>query len=97
MENQMDTKYIGENIYFIRKIILSQSQEEFAELIGLSKDTVSNYERGKFMPTIENLITISNKTNTSILFFLQKRKEERDCIINEIHIRNKSRYHFKRG
>ncbi len=93
----MDTKYIGENIYYIRKMILSQSQEEFAELIGLSKDTVSNYERGRFLPTIENLITISNRTNMPISFFLQERKEEGDSIINEIHIRNKSRYHFKRG
>lgn len=75
MEHQMDTKYIGENIYYIRKMILSQTQEEFAELTGLSKDTISNYERGKFLPNITNLIVISAKTNTSILFFLTQRDE----------------------
>ena len=91
----MNTKYIGENIYYVRKMILSQSQEEFAELIGVSKDTVSNYERGRFLPNVENLITISNKTNTPILFFLQERKEN-DYAIYEIHIRNKNRYHSKR-
>ena len=94
---KMDTKFIGENIYYVRKMVLSQSQEEFAELIGLSKDTVSNYERGRFLPTIENLITISNKTNMPISFFLQERKERENSVIYEIHIRNKNRYHSKRS
>ena len=42
------------------------SQEEFAELIGVTRQSVSNWERGTCYPDIETLIIISNKFNISL-------------------------------
>ena len=42
------------------------SQEEFAELIGVTRQSVSNWERGTCYPDIETLIIISNKFDISL-------------------------------
>lgn len=67
-----DTKYIRYNIYYLRKIILGLSQEKFGEKVGLSKDTISNIERGKYLPNISTLVSIANSLNVSVDFFLHK-------------------------
>lgn len=43
----LDSDKISKNIKRIRKDQMNKTQEEFAELIKSSKDTVSNIERGK--------------------------------------------------
>lgn len=63
-------RYIGLNVYYVRKTLLRVSQEEFAALTGISKDTVSNIERGVYLPSIHNLINICNHVNMPIEFFL---------------------------
>lgn len=75
MADVNSTEFIGENIYYIRKHILHLSQEDFAEKVGLSKDSISNFERGKCLPNISSLVEISNATKTPVTFFLSKREE----------------------
>ncbi len=75
MADENSTEFIGEKIYYVRKNKMHMTQEEFAEEVGLSKDSISNFERGKCLPNISNLVQISNKTETPIAFFLNKREE----------------------
>lgn len=42
------------------------SQEEFAEILGVTRQSVSNWERNTCYPDIETLIIISNKFNISL-------------------------------
>lgn len=75
MADVNSTEFIGENIYYVRKEKLHMTQEDFAERVGLSKDTVSNLERGVYLPNISSLVEIANATETPITFFLSKREE----------------------
>lgn len=65
-----DVSNIGKNVRKIRKQELNQTQEEFAELIDMSKDTISNIERGQVIPTMICMVRISNATNKSVDSFL---------------------------
>lgn len=76
MADLLDAKFIGENIRYVRKRVMNKTQEEFAEITGLSKDTISNIERGGFLPSMTSSVDICNKTETSIIFLLSQRAEE---------------------
>lgn len=65
-----DVSNIGKNVRKIRKQELNQTQEEFAEMIDMSKDTVSNIERCQVVPTMTCMVRISNATNKTIDSFL---------------------------
>lgn len=65
-----DVKHISKNVYITRKMELHQTQEQFAELIDMSKDTVSNIERGIVIPTMFCMVQISNATNKTVDSFL---------------------------
>ena len=71
-----NTKYIAENMYTLRKTRLHLSQEAFSEITNLSKDTISNIERGRYRPNLETLVSISNATGVSVDYFLKKPMEE---------------------
>ncbi len=66
---------IGNNVFFVRKFELNMTQEEFAEFLDISKDTVSNIERGKVVPSTDTLLRISEKTGKPVEFFLFGRTE----------------------
>ena len=65
-----DTRRIGENMYHLRKKQLRLSQEAFSERADLSRDTISNIERGCHCPNLETLVGIANAVDVSIEFFL---------------------------
>ena len=65
-----DVSNIGKNVRKIRKQELNKTQEEFAEMIDMSKDTVSNIERCQVVPTMICMVRISNVTNKTIDSFL---------------------------
>ena len=65
-----DVSNIGKNVRKIRKQELNKTQEEFAEMIDMSKDTVSNIERCQVVPTMNCMVRISNVTNKTIDSFL---------------------------
>ena len=77
MTKQRDERYIGLNVHYIRKKVLRVSQEEFGYMAGISKDTVSNIERGIYIPSVRNLVNISNCVDMPVDFFLYENKEEK--------------------
>ena len=68
-------KNIGVNLYLVRKKEMHKTQEEFAELTGISKDTISKIERGAVLPSLSSMMEISVVTNKSIDFFLSESSE----------------------
>lgn len=55
---------ISQNIKEIR-LKSGMSQEEFAERIGVSRQTVINWEKGKSLPSVEKIGVIINQCSTS--------------------------------
>ena len=67
-----DAQSIGEKVYRIRKTELHKSQEQFADMIGTSKDTVSNIERSEVIPRTKTLAKLAKATNKTVDFFLSE-------------------------
>ncbi|MBO5363043.1 MAG: helix-turn-helix transcriptional regulator, partial [Clostridia bacterium] len=61
----MDMQRIGKRI---REIRTEQglSQQKFGELLSVSQDTVSLWEKGKSVPTAEFLIAMSQRFEISV-------------------------------
>ncbi len=55
---------ISTNLRSTRNAI-KMSQEELAELADISVDTISNIERGKFLPSLLTLIKLCNALNVT--------------------------------
>ena len=60
----MNNTIIGENIKTIRKDA-KQNQTAFADAIGITQSTLSSYESGSTLPSLEVLYTIAEKYNVS--------------------------------
>lgn len=60
-----DVENLGERIKILR-LMLKETQEEFAEHCDLSSETVSLIERGRFSPRLETLKKISEYTHLTI-------------------------------
>ncbi len=65
---------LGNKILKIRKNN-KMSQEQFAEILNVTRQTVSNWENGNNYPDIETLIMISDKFNVSLDILLKGDKE----------------------
>ncbi len=65
---------LGNKILKIRKEN-KMSQEQFAEILNVTRQTVSNWENGNNYPDIETLIKISDKFNVSLDILLKGDKE----------------------
>ncbi|WP_276781489.1 helix-turn-helix transcriptional regulator [Treponema succinifaciens] len=61
----MDYTIIGKNIEKLRNS-KNMRQEEFANIMGISRPTVSNWEQGKNPPTTEQLIKLAEEFHISI-------------------------------
>lgn len=71
----MDIRETGQKIVKLRhnnKI----TQEELAEKIGVSSQTVSKWENGKNMPDIEHLMDIAKLFNVPYSFFIEDENDE---------------------
>ena len=53
---------LGKNIQKYRKLN-GITQEKLAEIIDVEINSISSIERGKYFPTAENLVKISNALN----------------------------------
>ena len=60
---------IGNRIKEIR-IENNLTQKEFGEILSVSQDTISLWERGKSLPTTEFLILLSKKFSISVDYIL---------------------------
>ena len=61
---KLDLKNIGRRIREIRGFDLNQGQ--FAETLGIRQNTLSNYENGKIVPTLEMLLKLRAHSGRSI-------------------------------
>ena len=65
MSNININEKLGIKIRFLR-IKMELSQEQFAEVAGLSKNSIGMIERGQSKPTIETLEKIANALNIEL-------------------------------
>ena len=72
---------IGEIVRTLRKESSHKTQEQFAELIDTTPETVSNIERGIVMPNTKTLINIAEACNVSIDYILGTEPEVKDEIL----------------
>ena len=82
---------LGNKILKIRKEN-KMSQEQFAEVLNVTRQTVSNWENGNNYPDIETLIKISDKFNVSLDILLKGDKE----MIKDINKKTKNNKILKR-
>ena len=68
---------IGNKLYELRKKA-SISQEEFADIIGTSRQAVSKWERDEAYPDIDKLILIAKYYNISVDYILNYETDELD-------------------
>lgn len=61
---------IGDIVRQLRKESTHKTQEQFAELIDTSPETVSNIERGLVVPNTKTLINIAERCNVSLDYIL---------------------------
>lgn len=81
---------IGETITTIRKN-KNLSQEEFAEILNVSRQTISNWENEKSYPDLAIIVEISDKLDISLDRILKEDKK----IVNEIDKRIKMNKNLK--
>ncbi|MCM3006712.1 helix-turn-helix domain-containing protein [Priestia koreensis] len=74
---------IGDRIKEFRKS-LSMNQKQFAIEIDISQGTLSDIERGIFKPSIETVISISNKFNVSTDWLLKGGWQDIQIISKEL-------------
>ncbi|MDD3137448.1 MAG: helix-turn-helix transcriptional regulator [Lachnospiraceae bacterium] len=68
-EEQLNKQAVGERIYQLRKA-KKMSQMTLGELVGLSENSVSNIETGKFMAKIENLQHFARVLGTDVNYLM---------------------------
>ena len=68
---------VGKNIKALR-ISKAMTQDELAEKLFVSRQTVSNYENGKSNPDIDILVKIANVLETDVNTLICGGKEKED-------------------
>lgn len=76
----MDYTIIGKNIEKLRNS-KNMRQEEFANIMGISRPTVSNWEQGKNTPTTEQLIKLAEEFHISIDELLGLKSSKRIMVV----------------
>lgn len=73
-------KALGKNIRKFRKLH-NITQEKLAEIIGIEVNSISSIETGKYFPSSENLVKISNalKISLSDLFNIKEEYTTESC------------------
>lgn len=66
---KIDKKLVGDRIKRRRKAA-GLTQEALAERIGLSKNHLSNIERGRYLPTIETMLLICDALGQTPDYYL---------------------------
>lgn len=61
----MDSKKFGKTIYLLR-VRHNMTQEDLAFYLSVSRETISKWERGIYIPSIEYLLLLSEIFNISL-------------------------------
>lgn len=69
----------ADNLVELRKIN-NMTQEELAEKIGVSRQTLSKYETGESLPDIEKSMMIANTFGVSLDDLMNFRKDDEDSL-----------------
>ena len=83
----MKNNTIGKRIAEAR-INRNITQEHLEELSGLSVSTISRIETGKYMPTIENLLKLSEILDVGLDYFLYDLLPQSPAIQDAVSIMN---------
>lgn len=70
------------------------SMQELAGLAGISKQAISQYEKGEMMPTSESLIKLAKALHVDMDFFFHKPKSSEIKLAGKIHFREKEKLAF---
>lgn len=70
LDSSFNKDSIGENIMRLRKE-LRMTQEKLAELTGLSCNSIINYEKGRRIPTVENIYKLSSALGADVIVLTQ--------------------------
>ena len=62
------------------RMICGYTQEELGHLLGISKETVSNYETGKTMPDIITIMNLASLSKCSIKEIVKLKQQPR-CLV----------------
>ena len=76
MDDESQKKKMGDKIYRIRKMA-GLSQEEFAEKIGVTRQTVSNWELGEKLPRSDKIKKICDFMEIKYEEFIEDSDEEK--------------------
>ena len=76
---------IGNNIKYFRKES-GMTQDELAEELNVTRQALSNWERGKTEPDIETLTKIAEILNVSVeeLIYGEEREEEHKTVVRQV-------------
>ena len=66
------TKKLGKKIQRLRKEVGYESQEKFAESLGLSRTHIGHIEQGRKNPSMEVLVKIAKKLRVDISELFEK-------------------------
>lgn len=69
----------ADNLVELRKFH-NMSQEELAEMIGVSRQTLSKYETGESLPDIEKSMALANAFNVSVDDLVNYRKDDEESL-----------------
>lgn len=61
-----ENNIFGNRLKYLRRNLLDMTQKEFSKLVDIPQPNLSSYEIGRNKPTVDILITISEKCNVSI-------------------------------
>lgn len=64
--NEKDCMMNFANAISCRREEFDMTQKEFAAYIGVSVNTLQNYESGRYLPTLYTAILIANRLGTSL-------------------------------
>ena len=74
---------MGEKIYKLRKLA-GYSQEELADKLGVSRQTIYKWETSIVQPNVENIVALCKIFNVSKeYFYIEKIQSENSDIYNE--------------
>lgn len=73
---------LSEKIYELRKSN-NMSQEQLAERIGVSRQSISKWESGESTPEMERLLELSNIFNVTTDYLLKSNKSDKLLVQNE--------------
>lgn len=68
----LEAKRIGKLVRKLRKEVMKQTQEQFAEGIDRSTKTVSNIEHGMVVPAMDTMLRISRYTGKPLNYFFEE-------------------------